>query len=475
MLAGYVPSPKHSGARAMRTGISPGGANLRSYSPIEQDITLPAGLASAKLSFWRYRLWGDGSALVASAARPRIEDLPRTEAELPTMAFETDLFYVIGIRDDGTLKWLLVEGVDDPAWRLATLDLASLVGQHIRLQFGTYNNGAGGKSTTYVDDVSLTLCAPPGALVLPEGWARRVIGRPDSATIYADVDGALYRSDDAGGHWAPSGSIPPAHAILTDNLSTLVAGDGYPCYMGGPHVPMRRTTNGGASWQTLPAGVDLKPLAAHPSQPWLYAAGCNGPYRSTDRGTTWLHQPDPPFSLYDIKHIAAADAGWTTLWASGISEGGGGAVFVSRDSGDSWNPSLPATPEAGWIGGLRTGRFAPGRVYASSVYDFHVTTSDGAAWAVNSTGLDDVVDVHHTGDRSYGLFDIAEDPAGPNHRLYLGSVRGLYTRDPVTLVWHKVAGLPFDGWEVPDLLVLDPAPDRLYVTSDHGVFVYELP
>ncbi len=475
VLAGYVTSPKHSGARAMRTGISPGGANLRSYSPIEQDITLPAGLASAKLSFWRYRLWGDGSALAASAAPPRIEDLPRTEAELPTMAFETDFFYVIGIRDDGTLEWLLVERMNDATWRQATLDLASLMGQHVRLQFGTYNNGTGGKSTTYVDDVSLTLCAPPGALILPEGWARRVIGRPDSATVYADVDGALYRSDDAGGHWAAAGTIPPAHAVLTDNTSALVAGDGYPCYMGGPHVPMRHTTNGGASWQTLAAGVDLKPLAAHSSQPWLYAAGCDGPYRSTDRGTTWVHQPDPLFSLYDIKHIAPADTGWTTLWVSGISEGGGGAVFVSRDSGDSWSPSLPTIPEAGWIGGLRTGRFAPDRVYAASVYDFHLTTNDGAVWVVNSTGLGDVADVHHTSDRSYGLFDIAEDPASPNHRLYLGSVRGLYARDPVTLVWQKVAGRPYDGWEVHDLLVLDLAPDRLYVTSDHGVFVYDSP
>ncbi len=473
--AGYVTSPKHSGAHAMRTGIAPGGANVRSYSPIEQDITLPAGLVSAQLRFWRYRLWGDGSVLASSAAPPRLEDLPRTAAGLPEMAFDTDFFYVIAIHDDDTLTWLLVERVNDPAWRPATLDMGSLVGEHVRLQFGTYNSGAGGKSTTYLDDVALTLCAPHGALVLPEGWARRVIGRPDSATLYADAGGVLYRSDDSGSHWSLSGAISPAHAVLTDNANTLVAGDGYACYMGGPHVPMRRTTNGGASWQTLAAGEDLRPLAAHSDQPWLYAAGCNGPYRSTDRGSTWLYQPDPIFSLYDVKHIAPADVGWTTLWASGVSEGGGGGVFVSRNGGDTWSPSLPWLPEAGWIGGLRTGRFAPGYVYAASVYDFHLTGSDGAAWVTNSVGLEDVIDVHHITGRSYGLFDIAEDPAGPGHRLYLGSVRGLYTRDPTTLGWHKVAGQPYDDWEVPDLLLLDSAPETLYVTNDHGVFLYHLP
>ena len=49
VLAGYGTTPVHSGSRSMRTGIAAGGANTPSYSPIEQAVTFPSGLASATL------------------------------------------------------------------------------------------------------------------------------------------------------------------------------------------------------------------------------------------------------------------------------------------------------------------------------------------------------------------------------------------------------------------------------------------
>lgn len=476
VLAGYVASPVHTGSRAMRTGIAPGGANLRSYSPVEQTVTVPAGVNSATLRFWRYRLWGDGTA--ASAAVSPV-DLPETEAGLPDAAFETDFFYVLAIRANGSLVWLLVERMQDPAWRDAVIDLSSLAGQTVRLQFGTYNTGAGGRSTTYLDDAHLTICPPPGALILPSGWARRVVGRPESATVYADVAGALYRSDNAGATWSLSGSIPDVFAVAGNDANVLFAGQGYPCFMGGPPTPFWRSTDSGASWQVLASGQNLKPLAAHSSLPWVYAAGCNGPYRSTDNGSTWRHQPDPLFPTYNIYHIAPADPAWTTIWASGISEGGGGVVLVSHDSGETWARTTPLDPEWGWIGGLQVDRFEPGTVHVSNVFGFYQTTDEGAHWLAHSAGLDDVIDVHYLADRTYGLFDIAEDPASPgagiSHQLYLGSVRGLYTRDPGSLDWRKVSPKPYDDWEVRNLLLLDVAPARLFVGADRGVFVTDLP
>ncbi len=471
VLAGYVTAPVHGGARSMRTGISPGGANVRSYSPIEQTITIPAGVNSATLRFWRYRVWGDGAA--ASRSLPAL-DLPRTEAELPDAVLDTDFFYVLAIRANGSIVWLLVERVNDPAWREAVINLSGLAGQTVRLQFGTYNSGTAGRSTTYLDDAHLTICPPPGALVLPSGWAQRVVGRPESSTVYADVAGALYRSNDAGASWSPSGSIPAAWALAGSNPAVLFAGEGYPCFKGGPPTSFWRTTNGGATWQILASGQNLRPLASHPSQPWVYAAGCDGPYRSTDNGQTWQHQPDPLFSLYNIYHIAAADPDWRTIWASGISEGGGGVVLVSRDSGENWALTTPLFPGWGWIGGLQVGRFQPGRIHVATVYGFYETVDDGTHWLARSVGLEDVIDPGHT-DRSYGLFDIVEAPTDPgvglNHRLYLGTVRGLYTRDPGQPGWRKIAPQPYDSWEVRSLLVLDASPGRLFVGSDHGVFV----
>ena len=43
----------------MRSGIPAGGANVESYSPFDQAITIPAGY-QATLLFWRTNVWGDG-------------------------------------------------------------------------------------------------------------------------------------------------------------------------------------------------------------------------------------------------------------------------------------------------------------------------------------------------------------------------------------------------------------------------------
>ncbi len=123
--------------------------------------------------------------------------LPRTLAELDAAAPNLDdYFYVIAILPDNSIDYLLVERVNSALWRegVINLDVSRYGGKQIRFQFGTYNNGTGGISRTFVDDATISICPPTGALVLSAGWADRVIGRADLVTIYADVDGALYRS-----------------------------------------------------------------------------------------------------------------------------------------------------------------------------------------------------------------------------------------------------------------------------------------
>jgi photosystem II stability/assembly factor-like uncharacterized protein len=469
--AAYVNQPVHSGGRSMRTGIAAGSANVKSYSPFDQTVTIPAlpfpGASAVQLRFWRYNVYGDPTVREQMEPLPALADLPRTEAELAAWSATTDLFYVIVIHPNGAIDWLLTERVHAPTWREATIDLKQYAGKTFRLQFGTFNNGTGGISRTFVDDVTLQICPPESALLLPRGWASRVIGRPESATLYADANGILYRSNNAGASWVASGTARPEHTILSGNPNQLYAGDGYPCYAGGPDVSMWRSTDRGTTWQVVPAGKNLKPLAHHESEEWLYAAGCDGPYLSKNGGGSFTHQPSSLFGIYDVHFVQPVGDSWTEVWIGGISEGGGGAVLMSRDGGATWERSSPMQLELGWLGDLALDRFQSGRVYAPAFYGFFYTPDNGATWVENSQGLEAV-----TGDVQYGgLFAVAQSPTG-EHRLYLGTMRGLYTRDPSTGVWSKITGQPFDQLQVRDLLILDAAPQRLYVTTPQGVFVY---
>ena len=127
----------------------------------------------------------------------------------------------------------------------------------------------------------------------------------------------------------------------------------------------------------------------------------------------------------------------------------------------------------GWYGDLALDRTLLGWVYAVTYYGFFATQDDGASWQEKSEGLADVIEPGPAG-RNYGLLSLAQRPTDPEHRLYLGTVRGLYTRSLAETAWTKIAGQPFDALEISDLLLLDAAPNDLYVTSSSGVFINHL-
>ena len=128
--AAYTTDYVHTGRRAIRLGIPPDGVNTYSYSSVEQQVTIPAGIASATLSYW-YRPLSDDAG--------------------------TDYSYVL-LRDAAG-RWHALRSVRGSAgWQRSTHDLSAYAGQTITLRFGVYNDGRGGVSALYVDDASLELC-----------------------------------------------------------------------------------------------------------------------------------------------------------------------------------------------------------------------------------------------------------------------------------------------------------------------------
>ncbi|HUW09357.1 MAG TPA: hypothetical protein VM537_06470, partial [Anaerolineae bacterium] len=508
MRAGYSTDFALSGVRSMRTGIAQGGSDIYSYSAASQSITLPPGPGSATLSMWTYLVSSEtGASASASPAQggysilesrfPGLRlpsDAARTAAAFPAAG---DRQYVL-LRDQGgawhLLLWTLA---DTRTWQNLELDLSAYLGQTVLLHFETYNDGEDGVTAMYVDDASIQVCQeglptstptptlvpppPEDGLVLNGQWIRNVVGHREGATLYGYSDLDLFRSDDAGSSWLRVGDSVGEFLMSPADPDVLYLGRGYPCLSDGPDIPMVKSTDGGAGWTELPAGLNLKPLAAHHTDPdRVYAGGCDGPYLTTDGGTTWTLQPSPLWGVLEVKHIAPVGPTWETVYAAGVSEGGGGAILKSTDSGSTWQQVTPLSPspEIWWITDLLVDPADPLTVRFTDQHTPWWSSDGGATWSWSWTGLQDVV-YNPSGPpgQTYGIYDLELDTAD-HDQLYLGTIRGLYVSADGGSNWYKVTGS--HTWQdaaLGKLLLLDAAPETLYLVreGEQGVHLYDLP
>ena len=114
----------------MRLGIE-SGANLFSYSSVQQTVLIPSGAVQADLSCYYYPV-------VAPADGDRI------------------YFCVLRASDDyllGQSVWMDY----NPTWHQRVFDLRAYAGQSIKVHFGVKNDGLDGVTAVWLDDVTLTV------------------------------------------------------------------------------------------------------------------------------------------------------------------------------------------------------------------------------------------------------------------------------------------------------------------------------
>ncbi len=141
------------------------------------------------------------------------------------------------------------------------------------------------------------LSSPPGAPL--SAFAASPAFSTDHILL-AGTSTGLYRSDNAGQSWNALGSGPsgpvatakkivPSPAFPSDHTLFVLAGP-----YGGAERVVLRSTDGGASWQTVWQGNAAHDLALSPAYPADHtifmvgdAQGANQVRRSTDGGQTW--------------------------------------------------------------------------------------------------------------------------------------------------------------------------------------------
>ncbi len=150
--AAYSTAQAHAGARSMRTGIPYAAYNRYSYSDAGQVVSIPSNTKTATLGMWVYPI----SAEVTTQALPSSQP---TGELFGTEAMANDVQYVLILDAYGNwIDTLLWQRSDAQAWTYHEFDVSEYAGYTIRVQFGTYNDGLGGVTSMYVDDVSLQAC-----------------------------------------------------------------------------------------------------------------------------------------------------------------------------------------------------------------------------------------------------------------------------------------------------------------------------
>ena len=138
--AGYSTARAYTGLRSMRLGMQPGD-NVYSFSTAWQALHVPAGAHNVVLSFWYYPISTD---------------------------IVGDYQYALVLDEHGNiLSWVLNVRSNAQAWTRKEFTLDAYAGQDIRISFGVYNDGGGGATTMYVDDVSVPICAATPTPTLP--------------------------------------------------------------------------------------------------------------------------------------------------------------------------------------------------------------------------------------------------------------------------------------------------------------------
>lgn len=150
--ASYATANAYSGYRSARTGALDANANRYSYSSVRQAIALPENATQITFYFTLWQ-WTTESPLTPV---PKHSDMQRGER---VMAGDVQYALILDANNQiVAAPYWNRENIQ--TWNSFTVDVTQFKGQTIKIQFGTYNDGVGGYSGMYVDDVVMFATTP---------------------------------------------------------------------------------------------------------------------------------------------------------------------------------------------------------------------------------------------------------------------------------------------------------------------------
>lgn len=202
----------------------------------------------------------------------------------------------------------------------------------------------------------------------------------NSQTVYVATSAGVYKSANGGASWAATGLTGDVRAVVIDPTNPLVLYAGADTSTG----LMNKTTDGGATWTQISAGLTLANpdavtgLVIAKSNPQIvYMTTVDGfVYKTTDGGAHWtaLTLPASSPSGASILALAVDPANPQTAYVSII----GARVFKTTDGGASWSEaSLGLGSGVENVYSLAIDPAAPPVLYAATFFGVYKTLTGG--------------------------------------------------------------------------------------------------
>jgi photosystem II stability/assembly factor-like uncharacterized protein len=312
----------------------------------------------------------------------------------------------------------------------------------------------------FMTAAALMACAAPAMAHDPSAWGGLFRSR-DDGTAWLPADAGLF----VGAALALAVNPTDANHLLyaTDSrlLRSFNAGRDWmaeaPQLFRGPTLAVAFAADGKGAWAATPAGVFFTadsstwsksevPDAAIPSRalaPGLipghvYLLGARGVYASSDGGRSFARVGQRNLPDVAGRALVVVSVGSQVLLAVLDAR-----IWASDDDGRSWAPRDAGLPE-GQVQTLSVDRFKPGRLWAASSNQVHVSDDLGASWRAWGQPI---------GSGAFTIYGLATAQAGA--RVVLATHKGLLRSADSGSSWAQVEGsLPLQVEA--GLLIADP-------------------
>jgi photosystem II stability/assembly factor-like uncharacterized protein len=296
------------------------------------------------------------------------------------------------------------------------------------------------------------LCLWLGSLTWAQKWERLgpaggtvvSLGLGTAGAVYVGAaDGHVFASEDAGTHWELRGRVGTRTDGVIARLTSETGATGRMFAAvwyqeAGAGGGVFRSEDGGRTWK--PSGLQgeaIRALEIAPSNPQEFVAGtASGVFRSNDAGNSWERiSPEDDEEIRRLDSVAIDPRDGNVIYAGTFH-----LPWKTRDGGKTWKPVIAGLIDDSDIMSLRVDATNPERVYLSACSGIYRSENHGEAWTK-------LQGIPYAARRTQA---IVQDPEQPN-TLYAATTEGLWVTRDAGESWKRT--IPKE-WVIDGVVVL---------------------